>query len=207
MWSSRRWKEKTSTIWNQWTKMERNGYIYYWGQESLRRNGVALIVNKRVRNAVLGYNHKNNRMILVHFQGKPFNIILIQVYAPGTNAEEAKVDQSHEDQWDLSELKPTKQNKTKSPFHHRGLECKHRKARDQEIHGITIKFSLGVQNEAGQRLTKFCKENTLVIANTLYQQHKRWRYYTWISPGGQYWNQINYTLYSCIGEALYSQQK
>ena len=116
MWSSRRWKEKTSTIWNQWTKMDRNGCIYYWGQESLRRNGVALIVNKRVRNAVLGYNLKNNRMILVHFQGKPFNITLIQVYAPGTNAEEAKVDQSHEDQWDLSELKPKKQNKTKVLF-------------------------------------------------------------------------------------------
>ena len=73
-------------------------YIYYCGQESLRRNGVDIIANKRVQNAVLRYNLKNNRMILVHFQGKPFNIILIQVYAPGTNAEEAKVDQSHEDQ-------------------------------------------------------------------------------------------------------------
>ena len=72
-------------------------YIYYCGQESFRRNEVVLIVNKRVQNAVLGCKLKN-KMILVHFQGKPFNIILIQVYAPGTNAEEAKVDQSHEDQ-------------------------------------------------------------------------------------------------------------
>ena len=66
-------------------------YIYYCGQESLRRNGVALIVNKRVRNAVLGYNLKNNRMISVRFQGKPFTITVIQVYAPTSNAEEAEV--------------------------------------------------------------------------------------------------------------------
>ena len=72
-------------------------YIYYCGQESLRRNGVALIVNKRVPNAVLGCNLKNDRMISVHFQGKPFNITVIEVYAPTSNAEEAEVEQFYED--------------------------------------------------------------------------------------------------------------
>ena len=72
-------------------------YIYYYGQESLRRNGVAIMVNKRVRNAVLGCNLKNDRMISVHFQGKPFNITVIQVYAPTSNAEEAQVEQFYED--------------------------------------------------------------------------------------------------------------
>ena len=72
-------------------------YIYYCGQESLRRNGVAIIVNKRVRNAVLGSNLKNDRMISVHFKGKPFNIMVIQVYAPTSNTEEAEVERFHED--------------------------------------------------------------------------------------------------------------
>ena len=85
----------------QWTGMgELNSddhYIYYCGQESLRRNGVAIIVNKRVRNAVLGYNLKNNRIISVHFQGKPFNIMVIQVYALSSNGEEAEVEQFSED--------------------------------------------------------------------------------------------------------------
>ena len=86
-------------------------YIYYCGQESLRRYGVALIVNKRVQNAVLGYNLKNDRMISVRFQGKPFNITVIQVYAPTTNAGEAEVEWFYEDLQDLLELTP--QNKTK----------------------------------------------------------------------------------------------
>ena len=79
-------------------------YIYYYGQESLRRNGVAIMVNKRVRNAVLGYNLKNDRMISVHFQGKPFNITVIQVYAPTSNAEEVEVEQFYKDQENLLEL-------------------------------------------------------------------------------------------------------
>ena len=82
-------------------------YIYYCGQESLRRNGVAIIVNKRVQNAVLGCNLKNNRMISVHFQGKPFNITVIQVYAPTIKAEEAEVEGFYEDLQDL-ELTPPK---------------------------------------------------------------------------------------------------
>ena len=83
-------------------------YTYYCGQESLRRNGVALIVNKRVRNTVLGCNLKNDKMILVHFQGKPFNITIIQVCAPTTDAEEADIDQFCEDLQDLLELTPNK---------------------------------------------------------------------------------------------------
>ena len=83
-------------------------YIYYCEQESLRRNEVALIVNKRVQNAVLGCNLKNDRMILVHFQGKPFNITVIQVYAPTRNAEEAEVEWFYDDLQDLLELTPKK---------------------------------------------------------------------------------------------------
>ena len=83
-------------------------YIYYCGQESLRRNGVAIMINKRVRNAVLGCNLKNDRMISVHFQGKQFNIMVIQVYAPTSNAEEAEVEQFYEDLQDLLELTPKK---------------------------------------------------------------------------------------------------
>src|SRR5574341_43191 len=101
-------------------------YIYYCGQESLIRNGVAIMVNKRVRNTVLGCNLKNDRMISVRFQGKPFNITVIQVYAPTSNAEEAEVELFYEDLQDLLELTPQK----KCPFHYRGLECKSRKSRN-----------------------------------------------------------------------------
>ena len=83
-------------------------YIYYCRQESLRRNGVAIMVNRRVRNAVLGCNLKNNRMISVHFQGKPFNITVIQVYTPNTNAEEAEVERFYKDLQDFLELTPKK---------------------------------------------------------------------------------------------------
>ena len=100
-----------------------NHYIYYCGQESLRRNGVAIMVNKTVWNAVLGCNLKNDRMISVGFQGKPFNITVIQVNAPTSNTEKAKVEQFYEDLQDLLELTPPKS----CPFHYRGLECESRK--------------------------------------------------------------------------------
>ena len=100
-------------------------YIYYCGQESLRRNGVAIMVNKRIWNAVLGCNLKN-RMISVHFQGKPFNIMVIQAYAPTSNTEEAEVEQFYEDLRDLLELTPQK----RCPFRYRGMECKSRKSRN-----------------------------------------------------------------------------
>ena len=96
----------------KWTRMSEfnsdDHYIYYCGQESLRKNGVTLIVNKRVQNAVLGYTLKNNRMISVHFQGKPLNITVIQAYAPTTYAEEDEVEQFYEDLQDLLELTPKK---------------------------------------------------------------------------------------------------
>ena len=104
------------------------------------------------------------------------------------NAEEAEVGRFYEDLQDLLELTPKK----RCPFHYRGLECKSRR---QETPGVTGRFGVGVQNEAGQRLIEFCQENALVITNTLFQQHKR-RLYTWISPDGQHRNQIDYILCS-----------
>ena len=101
-------------------------YLYYCGQESLRRNGVAIMVNKRVRNAVPGCNLKNDRKISFCFQGKPFNITVIQVYAPTSNAEEAEVEWFYEDLQDFLELTPKK----RCPFHYRGWECKSRKSRN-----------------------------------------------------------------------------
>ena len=101
-------------------------YIYYCGQESLKRSRIALIVKRRVQSAVLGCNLKNDRMISVHFQSKLFNITVIQVYTPITNAEYVEVEQFYNDLQDLLELTPKK----KSPFHHRVLECKSRKSRD-----------------------------------------------------------------------------
>ena len=101
-------------------------YIYYCGQESLRRNGVGLVVNKGIWNAVLGCNFKNDRMISVHLQGKPFNTTVIQVYAPTRNAEEAEVEWFYEGLQGLLELTPKK----RCPFHYRGLECKSRKSKD-----------------------------------------------------------------------------
>ena len=103
-------------------------YIYYCGQESLRRNRVAIMVNKRVQNAVLRCNLKNDRMTSVRFQGKPFNITVIQVHAPTSSAEEAEVEWFYEDLQDLLELTPKKEKRCY--FHHRGLECKSRKSRD-----------------------------------------------------------------------------
>ena len=125
-------------------------YIYYCGQESLRRNGVAIIVNKRVQNAVHGCNLRNDSMISVHFQGKPFNITVIQVYAPTTNAKEAEVEWFHEDLQDLLEL-TAKKNVLFI------IGDWNAEVGSQEIPGVTGKFGLGVQNEAGQRLTEFAK--------------------------------------------------
>ena len=152
-------------------------YIYYCVQESLRRNGVAIMVNKRVQNAVLRCNLKNNRMISVRLQGKSFNIRVIQVYAPTSNAEEAEVEWFYEDLQDLLELTPKKD-----------VLCIigdwNAKVGSQETPGVTGKFGLGMRNEAGQRLKEFCQDNALVIASTLFQQHKR-RPYTWTSADGQ----------------------
>ena len=171
-------------------------YIYYCGQESLRRNGVAIMVNKRVRDAVLGCNFKNDRMISGRFQGKPFNITVIQVYAPTSNAEEAEVERFYEDLQDLLELTPKKDVLFI-------IGDWNEKVGSQETSGVKDKFDLGVQNEAGQRL---CPEKALVIANIFFQQHKR-GLYTWTSPD------VNTEIILIIffaakdGEALDSQQK
>ena len=127
-------------------------------------------------------------MISVCFQGKPFNITVIQDYAPTSNTEEAEVEQFYEDLQDLLELTP----KEYVLFI---IGDWNAKVGSQETPGVTCKFGLVVRNEAGQRLIELCQENTLVIANTLFQQHKR-RRYTWISPHGQHRNQIDYILCS-----------
>ena len=154
----------------KWTGMSEfnsdKHYIYYCGQESLRRNGVTIIVNKRVWNAVLGCNLRNDRMISVRFQGKRFNITVIQVYAPTSNAEEAQAEWFYEDLQDFVELTPKKV----VLFIIGGWNAK---VERQETPGVTGKFDLAVHNEAGQRLIEFCQENTLVIPNTLFQQHEK----------------------------------
>ena len=127
-------------------------------------------------------------MISVTFQGKLFNIMVIQVYAPTSNAEEAEVEQFCEHLQDLLELTPKK-----DVFFIIGDW--NAKVGSQETPAVTGKFGHGVQNEAGQRLIEFCQENVLVIANTLFQQHRR-RLYTWTSPDGQHRNQIDYILCS-----------
>ena len=138
-------------------------------------------------------------MTSVRFQGKPFNITVIQACAPTTNAEEAGVEQFYEDLQDLLELTPKKG----CPFHYRGLECKSRKSRNT---GVTGKSDLGVQNEAGQRLIEFCQENALVIANSLFHNTRE------DSTHGHH-QMVNTEIRLIIfftakdGEALYSQQK
>ena len=127
-------------------------------------------------------------MISVHFQGKPFNITVIQVYALTSNTEEAEVDQFYEDLQGLLELAPKKD----VLFITGDWNAK---VGSQETPGVTGRFGLGVSNEAGQRLIEFCQENALVIANTLFQQHKR-RLYTWASPDGQHRKQTDYILCS-----------
>ena len=121
---------------------------------------------------------QNNRMISVHFQCKQFNIMVIQVYAPTSNAKEAEVEWFYEDLQDLLELTPQKDVLFI-------IGDWNAKVGSQEIPGVTGKFGLGIQNEPGQRLIEFCQKNALVIANTLFQQHKR-RLYTWTSPDGQH---------------------
>ena len=126
------------------------------------------MVNKRVCNAVLGCNLKNDRMISVCFRGKPFNITVIQVYAPTSNAEEAELEQFYKDLQDLLELTPKKD----VLFITGNWKAK---VGSQETPGVTGKFGLGIRNEAGQRLIEFCQENALVITNTLFQHKCVWR--------------------------------
>ena len=150
------------------------------------------MVNKRVQNSELGCNIKNDRMNSVRFQGKPFNITVIQAYAPTSNTEE--LEQFYEDLQDLLALTPKKDVLFI-------IGDWNEKVGSQETPGVTGKFGLGIGNEAGQRLIEFCEDNALVIANTLFQQQKR-RLYTWTSPNGQHRNQIDYILCSQDEDAL-----
>ena len=138
-------------------------------------------------------------MISVRFQGKPFNITVIQVYAPTSNAEEAEVERFYEDLQDLLELTPKKDVRFI-------IVDWNAKVGSQETPGVTGKFGLGVQNETGQRLTEFCQDNALVRANTLFQQRKR-GLYTCTSPDGQHKIRLILFFAAKDGEALYSQQK
>ena len=150
-------------------------YIYYCGQESLRRNGAAIIVYKTVWNAVLGFSQKNDRMISARFQGKPFNITVIQVYAPTSSADETEVEWLYEDLQDLSELTPEKEV-------HFIIGDWNAIVGSQETPEVTGKFGLGVQNEAGQRLTEFCRRThchskhplPTTQEKTLYMDIARW---------------------------------
>ena len=145
------------------------------------------MVSKRVRNAVLGCNLKNDKMISVHFQGKPFNITVIQAYAPTSNAEEAEVEWFYENLQGLLELTPKDVLFIIGDWN--------AKEGSQETPGVTGTFGLGMRNEAGQRLIEFWQKNALVIAKTLFQKHRR-RLYTWTSPDGQHLNEIDYILCS-----------
>ena len=142
------------------------------GNSITRRNVVAIVINRRLQNVVLRCNLKNDRMISVHFQGKPFNIMVTQVYALKSNTEEAKVEWFCEDLQDLLELTPKK----RCPFHYREQNAK---VESQETPGVTGKFGLGVKNEAGQRLIEFCQENSkhplpTTQEKTLYMGITRW---------------------------------
>ena len=131
---------------------------------------------------------QKQQKISIHFQGKAFNITVIQVYGPTSNAEETEVEQFYEDLQDPVE--PTPKKDVLFIIGEWNV-----KVGRQETPGVRDKFGLGIWNEAGQRLIELCQENALVIANTLFQQHKR-RLYTWTSPDGQCQNQIDYILCS-----------
>ena len=162
-------------------------YIYYCGQESLRKNGVAIIVNKRVWNVVLGYNLKKQQNDLCSFPRQTIQYHGNPSLCPD-NAEDDEVEWFCEYLQDFLELTP----KRDVLFIIRDWNAK---VGSQETPGITGRFGLGVQNEAGQRLIENWQENALVIANTLFQQYKR-GFYTWTSQDGQHQNQIDYILCS-----------
>ena len=168
-------------------------YIYYCGQESLRRSGVAIIVNKRVWNAVLGYSLKTTELS-VYFQGKPLNITIIQVYDLSSSAEEAEVEWFYEGLQDLLELT----HKKDVLFI---IGDWNTKVESQETPGGAGKFGLGVWNEAGQRLIEFCQKNTLVIVNI--RDDSTCGHHQMLS------SEIRLIIFFAAkdGEALYSQQK
>ena len=165
-------------------------YIYYCGQESFRRNGVTLIVNKKSPKHSTWIQSPKRQNDLCSFTRQTSQYQRL-VYDLTSNAEEAEVEWFYEDLQDLLELTPKKD----VLFIIGGWNAK---VGSKEIPGATGRFGLGVPSKAGQRLTEFCQENALVIVNTLFQQHRR-RLYTWTSPDNQYQNQIDYIMkaYCC----------
>ena len=165
----------------RWTGMGKfnsdDHYIYYWAGIPSKKWSSHHSQQKGLKCSTW-MQSQYDKMISVHFQDKPFNIMVIQVYAPTSNAEEAEVEWFYEDLQDLLELTPSKDVLFI-------IGDWNAKVGSQETPGVTGKFGLGVQNEAGQRLIEFCQENTVVIANTLFWQHKR-RLYTWTSPNGRH---------------------
>ena len=168
----------------KWTRMGAfnldDHYIYSCGQ-SLRWTGVALIVNESLKCSTWVQSQKWQNDLC--FQVKPVKVTVIQVYAPSTDVKETEVEPT----------RPSRTNTKKDVFFNKGGW--NAKVGSQKIPGITGKLGLGVQNEAGQNLAAFCQENTLVIANNLFHQHKR-LLWTWTSPDGQHRNQVDYILCS-----------
>ncbi|CAM4881326.1 unnamed protein product [Rotaria socialis] len=163
-------------------------HIFYCGQENHRRNGVAIIVNKRLSNSVLGYNPKNDRIISIRLLGKPINVTVIQVYAPTTVADDEEIEDFYVSLQQLVDATPKKDTIVI-------MGDWNAKVGSKLITGITGNFGLGDRNEAGDRLLEFCQNNSLFITNTCFQQPKR-QLYTWTPPNGQYKNQIDYILCS-----------
>ncbi|CAM4849234.1 unnamed protein product [Rotaria magnacalcarata] len=149
-------------------------HIFYCGQENHRRNGVAIIVNKRLSNSVLGYNPKNDRIISIRLLGKPINVTVIQVYAPTTGADDEEIEDFYVSLQQLVDATPKKDTIVI-------MGDWNAKVGSKPITGITGNFGLGDRNEAGDRLLEFCQNNSLFITNTCFQQPKR-RLYTWTSP-------------------------
>ena len=160
--------------------------IFYCGHETQRRNGVGIIVDKVWSKSVLGCNPKNDKTVSIRFQGKSINITVIQVYAPTADAKENEIEQFYTDLQQLPDAAPKKDAIVI-------MGDWNAKVGSTTTTRITGKFELGVRNEEGKRLVDFCQNNSMLIANTFFQQHKR-RLYTWTSSGEQYRNQINYIL-------------
>ena len=179
-----------------------DNYIYYCGQESIRRNEVAIIINKSLKCSTRMQSQKQQND-LFSFPRQTIQYYSNSIYALKSKAEEVEVEWFYEDLQDLLELIPPK-------YVFFFIGDWNAKVRSQEISGVTGIFGLGVQNEACQRLIEFCQENSLVIENTLFQEKKR-RLYTWTSPDGRHWNQIDYILCSqrwrsCIQSAKTHQE-
>ncbi|CAM4847582.1 unnamed protein product, partial [Rotaria magnacalcarata] len=163
-------------------------HIFYCEQENHRRNGVAIIVNKRVANSVLGYNPKNDRIISIRLLDKPINVTVIQVYAPTTGADDEEIEDFYVSLQQLVDAIPKKDTIVI-------MGDWNVKVGSKSVTGITGNFGLEDRNEAGDKLLDFCQNNSMFITNTCFQQPKR-RLYTWTSSNGQYKNQIDYILCS-----------